>query len=231
MKCRRSTIGLALLLGAALVATGCRAVPIGFVFAVVGDAVTGSQANRLEEMLADHPVSEADRAFEKNEKLATWSDLLSMDRFLRYRAPGLGAVENFYAVRVSPDDVILDVSYWIEASDGIEDLLKLAVMNPKVLDKRIGQAESDARLEQPLFVFDDGAREGRLNVYDVSNFTHLRPRFFILDVDDQGVCTRARYYGVVGGEKLRHRESDPTSTDADVVTLNRDERVLFVRLH
>jgi hypothetical protein len=223
MKCRRSTIGLVLLLGAALAATGCRAVPIGFVFAVVGDTVTGRQANRFEEMLADQPASEADRVFEKNEKLATWSDLLSTDRFLRYRAPGLGPVENFYAVRVSPDDVILDVSFWIEASDGIEDLLKLAVMNPKVLDKRISQAESDAGLEEPLFVFDYGAREGRLNVYDVSNFTHLRPRFFILDVDDQGVCTRARYYGIAGGRELRQRKTDPASTNADVVTLNRDE--------
>jgi len=220
MKCRRSAIGGVLLLGAVLAAAGCRAVPIGFVFAVVGDTVTGGQANRLEEILANRHASEADNVFEKNEKLPTWADRLSTDRFLRYRAPGLGAVENFYAVRVSPDDVILDVSYWIEASDGIEDLLKLAVMNPKVLDKRVSQAEADAGLAEPLFVFEFDAGEGRLSVYDVSNFTHLRPRFFILDIDSLGVCTRARYYGIAGGAELRHRETDPPSTNTDVVTLS-----------
>jgi hypothetical protein len=221
MNGRRLTVGYVAVLAVFSMAVGCRVVSAGFVVAVVSDTITEVQANRFEEMLAHRPASEADNVFAKNEKLPTWSDRLSTDRFLRYRAFGFGGVENFYAVRLSPDDAILDVSYWIEGSDGIEDLLKLAVMNPKVLNKPINRAESDASLEEPLFVFDADARSGHINVYDATNFTHLRPRLFVLDVDVQGVCQRARYYGIAGGKELRRREGKSLSTDGNVVKLNR----------
>jgi len=186
----------------------CRAVPIGLAAAAVADTVTAVDACRYERRLLGQPAVAADSAFERREHLATWSDRLTADRFFRYRSAGLGKAENFYAVRVASDGRILDVSRWFEGSDGLEDVLKLALLNPKVLGKTAAQAETEGHLNDPLFIIDSWAAPGRTHVYDATNFTHLRPRMLVLDFDEDGVCARARYYGIAEGAELRRRRTD-----------------------
>ena len=209
---RQAAVTLGGVVVAVMSAAGCRATSVGLVIAAVGDTVTEIDARHYQKELQSRPAGQADRAFESRRRIATWHDRLSQDRFLRFQLPRLGKLESFYAVRVTPAGGIIDVNRWIEWSDGFEDTLKLAFMTPKVLGKTQAQAEADARLKEPVFVFGRKGRPGELRVYDVTNFTHLRPRFLILEFDQAGICREAQYYGIAGGARLRvRREGAPDS--------------------
>ncbi|MBI4718213.1 MAG: hypothetical protein HY763_10440 [Planctomycetes bacterium] len=208
--------GGSLLVCAALIALpcGCRATPTGFLFAVVGDTVTELDARRQEQrLLGLEPASADERLGKRLDELA---DERSGDRFLRYPVRGslhgAGWIEDFYLLRLDGAGKIADLQRWIGWSDGLEDTLKLAAIEGKIVGHTAADARAGAHLPDPLLVFRGDRTDEAFQVFDRTNFTHLRPRVLVVTVGADGICRKARYFGVAGGGALRRRNTSRSDT-------------------
>ncbi len=192
------------LIGFSLMLAGCRASPLGFLFALSGDLATESDVKHKRVEVAGKSMSEL--ASLLGEQIDTLTDTRSSHQFARFRPRNLILSDNFFIVRIAPDGMAGDLAWWMEGHDGFEDMFKQSAIAPKVENKLVEDAMRDAELDAPLFVFQSDVSTDELWVFDATNFTHLAPRLLILTINELEICIRAAYYGVAGGDGLWNPE-------------------------
>lgn len=181
--------------------TGCRAVPVGFVIALVRDGIQELDMRGKEATLINrHPVVADDLL---GRRLDSLRDVRTGERFLRYPIANLLGRQEFYFLRISETNRVNHVSRWLSWSDGLEDTLKRRSIGKKVLGRPLGEAQRIAGLTDPIFLLASGNSAERMAVFDVTNFTHLRPRLLTLHLDKNGICRGITFYGVASGNDLR----------------------------
>ena len=195
-----------------VVVLGCRTSTVGIGVALVGDSITEIDARRRQSTLLERPLDEAYSYL--GEELDVLIEERSGERFVCFPTTSIPGKQSFYLLHVSHDGRIHDLQHWIDWHDGFEDTVKVKWMERKIVGRNVAEAEAEAKLPPPLFVFRRQKQFDQFRVYNATNWTHIRPRLLGVTVDADGMCRDLSYYGIAGAQGLQRRIQSVPSENA-----------------
>ncbi len=174
---------------------GCRLHPVSLASMAIGDAINDADVKKRQEKLLNQHVSAADEMFgAREETLVDASD--AQRELITYPVKGdLMDTQNW--VVESRNGQLVALSRVKRNIDGVEDAIKAAAIEPKVMGKSPEDCRRDAEFKEPLATLRSRESGEVMRVYDVRNWTNSRgARYCVLRFDDKDRCKNVRLVGV-----------------------------------
>ena len=191
---------VAVLLPLTITSMGCRAHPGSLVTMVVSDVVDDADVKKRESELVGQSPTVADASF--GARIDTLTDTRRPGRELLLYPVKLDLAGT---ARFGVEVVNGRISAIMKGKrniDGIEDVVKQAGLEKKLLGKAPATCEGEGELGTAVAVYRSRERGGLVRIYDVRNFTNLRgARYCMLWFDASERCEEVRLVGVSGATK------------------------------
>ncbi len=174
---------------------GCRLHPVSLASMAIGDAINDADVKKRQEKLFDQRVSAADEMFgAREETLVDAND--AQRELITYPVKGdLMNSQNW--VVESRNGKLVALSRVKRNIDGVEDVIKAAAIEPKVIGKTPEDCCRNAEFKEPLATLRSRDTGEVMRVYDVRNWTNSRgARYCVLRFDENDHCKTIRLVGV-----------------------------------
>ena len=190
----RKTSLLALGLMLALSA-GCRLHPASLASMAIGDAINDADVKKRQEKLYDQPVSAADEMFGDRQETLVYADDAHRE-LITYPVKG-DLLDSQNWVVESRKGKLVALSRVKRNIDGVEDVIKAAAIEPKVMGKSPEDCRRDAELEEPLATLRSRDSGEIMRVYNIRNWTNSRgARDCVYRFDENDLCRDVKLLGV-----------------------------------
>lgn len=186
---------------------GCRLHPVSLASMAIGDAINDADVKKRQEKLMDQPVTAADEMFGAREE--TLVDALDAQReLITYPVKG-DLLDSQNWVVESRGGKLVALSRVKRNIDGVEDAIKAAAIEPKVMGKSPEDCRRDAEFKEPLATLRSRESGEVMRVYDVRNWTNSRgARYCVLRFDENDRCKHIKLLGVSASSV-----EDPVASD------------------
>lgn len=188
--------GCILALGAsAMLSTGCRLHPVSLASMAIGDAINDADVKKRQEELFDQPVSAADEMFGERQETLVYADD-GQRELITYLVKGDPLDTQNWVVEARNGKLVA-LSRVKRNIDGIEDAIKAAALESKVMGKSPEECRRDAEFKEPVATLRSRDTGEMMRVYDVRNWTNSRgARYCVLRFNGDDRCSSIRLIGV-----------------------------------
>lgn len=189
---------LVTLFGCGLLVTsvcGCRLHPVSLASMAIGDVINDADVKKRQEQLHNQPVSAADEMFGKREETLVYADDPQRE-LITYLVKG-DLLDSQNWVVESRNGKLVALSRVKRNIDGVEDVIKAAAIEPKVMGKSPEDCRRDAEFKPPIATLRSRETGETMRVYDIRNWTNNRgARYCVLRFDENDRCKKINLLGV-----------------------------------
>lgn len=176
-------------------ASGCRLHPVSLASMAIGDVINDADVKKRQEELHNQPVSAADAMFGAREETLVYADDAQRE-LITYPVKGDLLNSQNWVVE-SRKGKLVALSRVKRNIDGVEDVIKSAAIEPKVMGKSPEDCCRDAEFKEPIATLRSRESGEIMRVYDIRNWTNSRgARYCVLRFDENDRCTKINLVGV-----------------------------------
>ncbi|HKQ48256.1 MAG TPA: hypothetical protein VJZ71_09330 [Phycisphaerae bacterium] len=188
-------------------ASGCRLHPVSLASMAIGDVINDADVKKRQEELHNQPVSAADAMFGERQETLVYADDAKRE-LIMYPVKG-DLLDSQNWVVESQNGKLVALSRVKRNIDGVEDVIKSAAIEPKVMGKSPEDCCRDAEFKPPIATLRCRESGEVMRVYDIRNWTNSRgARYCVLRFDENDRCKKINLIGV-SASSLK----DPLATD------------------
>lgn len=176
-------------------ASGCRLHPVSLASMAIGDVINDADVKKRQKELHNQPVSAADAMFGTRQETLVYSDDAQRE-LITYPVKG-DLLDSQNWVVESRNGKLVALSRVKRNIDGVEDVIKSAAIEPKVMGKSPEDCCRDAEFKPPIATLRSRESGETMRVYDIRNWTNNRgARYCVLRFDKDDRCTKINLLGV-----------------------------------
>jgi hypothetical protein len=174
---------------------GCRLHPVSLASMAIGDVIDDADVKKRQKELHNQPISAADAMFGRRSETLVYADDARRE-LIMYPVEG-DLLDGQNWVVESKNGKLVALSRVKRNIDGVEDVIKSAAIEPKVMGKSPEECCRDAEFKPAIATLRSRESGETMRVYDIRNWTNTRgARYCVLRFDANGRCNNIKLIGV-----------------------------------